>query len=41
MVAANQPLAAASASDDSPMDDIQSDGDFMIYSVSFFLVHEG
>jgi hypothetical protein len=41
IVAANQPLAAASASDDSPMDDIQSDGDFMISSVSFFLVHEG
>ncbi len=40
MVAANQPLAAATASDDSPMDDIQS-VDFMISSVSFFLVHEG
>jgi hypothetical protein len=40
IVAANQPLAAASASDDSPMDDIQS-VDFMISSVSFFIVHGG
>jgi hypothetical protein len=39
-VAANQPLAAATASDDSPMDDIQS-VNFMISSVSFFIVHEG